>query len=500
MDQLFIDYRDDDLTDLAPTDTTGVFLDIHSFGEVILSSWGFTNTPPPNGDGILSLARKMAFHNGYRPQLGSLGTVDGATKDYAYGRFGVPGYTLELGTAFFEDCGFFEQSIVPQNLPALIYAAKASRQPYRIALGPDVTNLSPFMTPFTAGDLVQLHAIADDQRYLTGGGTEPSQNVSEAQYSVATPPWDNSASVVAMAPADGAFDAPQESIEGSVDTQGFAAGQHLIYVRAKDADGHWGAVSAVFLDVIDPLTAPLINGTVTDRSTGAPLAGVTVYLNDYQVITDPLGEYQLQLPPGTYDLMVDIPGYLPVQISAVEVANGDSSQQDFSLIPLVSVYAFDGESGIQDWQPGGQWVLSTEAAHSPTHAWTDSESGDYDNSTDQSLTSAAIDFSQVSNASLSFRHQYDFESNFDYGRVEISIDNQSWTQLQAFSGASPAGVWSEAIFDLQDYSSAATVYIRFRVTSDSSVTRDGWHIDDVNISAPLTILPDLIFADSFDSP
>jgi len=500
MDQLFTDYRDDDLSDLAPIDTTGVFLDIHSFGEVILSSWGFTSTPPPNGDGILSLARKMAFHNGYRPQLGSLGTVDGATKDYAYGRFGVPGYTLELGTAFFEDCGYFEESILPQNLPALLYAAKASRQPYSIALGPDVTAFEPFATPYVAGDSVALSAVADDQRYETGGGTEPSQNISEAQYSINTPPWDNNATVISLVAADGAFDAPQEALMASLNTQGLAVGQHTVFMRARDADGHWGAVSAQFLDIIDPLTSPVVEGTVTDRSTGGPLAGVMVSINHYQVTTDQQGVFQLQLPEGQYSLQASLTGYQSSGSVQVSLSNGQTRQQDFSLVPLIAVFEFDGESGSQGWQNDGQWMLSTEAANSPTHAWTDSEGGDYGNNLDQSLTMPVMDLSQASAPTLRFWHRYELESGFDYGHLEISTDNQQWTELQAFNGSSAGGGWVEASFDLTDWANQPTVYIRFRITSDSSVTRDGWYIDDISITAPSTVLPDLIFADSFDNP
>ena len=46
-------------------------------------------------------------------------------------------YTFELGTSFFQDCSTFENTILPDNLQALIYAAKVPRTPYMTPAGPD---------------------------------------------------------------------------------------------------------------------------------------------------------------------------------------------------------------------------------------------------------------------------------------------------------------------------------------------------------------------------
>ena len=158
---------------------------------------------------------------------------------------------------------------------------------------------------------------------------------------------------------------------------------------------------------------------------------------------------------------------------------------------------FDGESGTQSWQNQGLWVLSEEAAHSPTHAWTDSEGGDYGNNLDQSLTTPAIDLSQAGAPVLNFWHRHDLESGYDYGRLEASTDNQQWTELQQYTGLSPAGDWTEVTVDLSAWANQPQFYLRFRITSDGSVVRDGWYVDDVVITAPSTVLPDLIFEDSF---
>ena len=51
-----------------------------------------------------------------------------------------------------------------------------------------------------------------------------------------------------MIPVDGSFDHYQESVEATLDTSELSAGRHTVFVRAQDADGNWGAVSAVFLE------------------------------------------------------------------------------------------------------------------------------------------------------------------------------------------------------------------------------------------------------------
>jgi carboxypeptidase T len=92
---------------------------------------------------LQTLGRKFAYWNGYSPEQ-SVGLYpnDGASDDHAYGTFGVAAYTIELGTAYFQSCIEFENTILPANIPALIYAAKVARTPYLTPSGPDVTHLS----------------------------------------------------------------------------------------------------------------------------------------------------------------------------------------------------------------------------------------------------------------------------------------------------------------------------------------------------------------------
>jgi hypothetical protein len=261
----FDDQRGEGLNDPAPMDATGVYLDIHSSGELVLWPWGFTSSPAPNGPQLQTLGRKFAFFNGHWPEQAiGLYPTDGTTDDFAYGELGLAAYTFELGTQFFESCSYFENTIVPDNMPTLIYAAKVARTPYMTPAGPDAVDLSlsdgsspPGAIP---GTLITLTAVIDDSRYNNSNGTEPSQNIAAAEYYLDVEPWDNPAEAYTMQPSDGVFNNSVETVEVTIDTTGLSEGQHIVFVRGKDSADNWGAFTAIFLytsATVEPCTCDL---------------------------------------------------------------------------------------------------------------------------------------------------------------------------------------------------------------------------------------------------
>jgi hypothetical protein len=111
---------------------------------------------------------------------------------------------------------------------------------------------------------VTLSASATDTRFNNSNGSEPTQAIAGAEYTIDVPPWSAGAVPTAMQASDGAFDTPTEGLAGSITTAGLAVGQHLVYVRARDASGVWGPVSAVFLNINPP---PLPLGEVEPNNT-----------------------------------------------------------------------------------------------------------------------------------------------------------------------------------------------------------------------------------------
>ncbi len=251
---LWPDRRGPGLNDPAPADTSGIHLDIHSYSQLVLWPWGETATPAPNATALQTLGRRLAWFNGYTPQQSiGLYPTDGTSDSPSYGELGVASFTIELGSAFFESCTTYNNTTKPANLPALIYAAKVVRTPYITPAGPDV--LTPALSSnastsgVAAGTVVTLTASATDTRFNNSNGAEPTQAIAEAQYTIDTPPWDAAAVPAALTAADGAFNSPTEGLTGNVPTAGLALGRHTVYIRARDASGAWGPVSAVFLNI-----------------------------------------------------------------------------------------------------------------------------------------------------------------------------------------------------------------------------------------------------------
>jgi hypothetical protein len=250
---LFPDQRGPGLNDPAPADATGVYLDIHSYGDLVLWPWGFTFTQAPNGSALQTLGRKFAFFNGYTPfQATNLYITDGTTDDFGYGDLGVAAYTFEIGTSFFQSCTYFNNTLIPDNMPALLYAAKTVRTPYLTAAGPDALDLSLSSATLSAGTPVTLTATLNDMRFNNSEGSEPVQDIAAAEVYIDVPYWGTSPAAYPLAPEDGNFDTAVEDATAVLDTTGLAAGRHTLFVRGQDANGNWGAVSAIFLWIEPP--------------------------------------------------------------------------------------------------------------------------------------------------------------------------------------------------------------------------------------------------------
>lgn len=490
----FPDWRPDDLVTAAPDNATGIFIDVHSSGGDVLTAFGFQDPFPPNDTQILRLARKFSYFTGYYARLGSIYTVDGATKDFGYGRMGMPAFTFELGTEFFQDCASFESTIYPDNLEALLYAARAVRAPYTQSSGPEVT--TPAATPSTPlpGQTVAVTAVIDDSRFGPGE-TSPSasvETIAAAELYVDTPPWQSGATAVPMTAVDGAFDSTVEAVTGSVSTAALTDGRHTVFIRAQDGAGYWGTVRAVFVWVLDPGSAAHIAGRLTDAVTGLPIEG-TVIAESYTTDADPVtGDYDLMLPAGTYDVTARASGHYRETVSGVVAVSGATTTQDFMLTPFATSFFDDVEGGDIGWTADSGWAIVTNQSHSPTSSWHESPGGSSPDDANISLEAPPVDLRGVTGATLVFWHRYAIESGWDYGYVEWSADGgSSWTQAASYTGTQSG--WQRVEIPLPGLDGAADARVRFRYASDSNTGYDGWYIDDIMLAGPM------IFSDGFES-
>ena len=265
---IFPDQKPDDPDDPAPEDTSGVYLDVHSYGRLILYPKAVDGDPAPNLEGLRNLGLKFGYLTGLEGETynvqGSeeLYETDGTTDAWVYDTFGVAAYTPEIGTAFFQDPDYFRDSIVPQVTPVLTYAAKASIAPYLVSAAPDAVGPDVDTPTVFAGQEITLTALADATRYDDGlgefdepdGETGPLPEigpVAGARYSIDAPSWIPGTETVAMDAADGAFDEAVEEVAAVIDTTGLAPGRHTLFVESEAQDGTFGVPTAVFFDVLE---------------------------------------------------------------------------------------------------------------------------------------------------------------------------------------------------------------------------------------------------------
>jgi hypothetical protein len=236
--ETFPDQRQDDLTTPAPEDAGGLFITLHSYGDLVLWPWGHTSAPAPNGAQLAMLGRRMAAFNGYLPQQASeLYPTTGTTDDWTYGELGVASYTFEIGRSFYPSCELYDSLIEP-NIVALLYAAKVARTPYITPFGPNVMDL---MTSVYVDDVTVGTAVTATVDAGWPGG--PSVVAAEAYVDV--PPWAGG-TPRPLIPIDGAFDEDREVVWA--DWPELLPAHSLVFVRGRDAGGAWGPFAAVFTD------------------------------------------------------------------------------------------------------------------------------------------------------------------------------------------------------------------------------------------------------------
>jgi carboxypeptidase T len=495
---IFADNRGEGPNDAAPEDTPGIFVDIHSFSELVLWPWGYTSNNSANDFQFQALGKRTAYFNQYRPQpVNDLVITGGGSIDATYGELGVASLAFELGTSFFQDCASFENTIYPDNLQALLYLARVAQAPYQQAQGPDIEDLTVIPNVITGATPLQVSGVANDDRYNQSNGSQATGAVQTVTAYLNELPIQATGGQ-ALSATDGTFDQTSEAFSGSISSQSLPEGQHLIYVQASDGN-HPGGTFARFVDVVNPANVARLSGQVTDALTGLPVDQALLTINQSQALSGPTGAYEQWVMPGTAELLVEADQYAPFTLSGLTLNAGDDLSQAIQLQPFCELLTEDAEQGTGQWQTDAPWNISNEQSVSPVNAWTDSPGVNYNNNLNISLTSPVIDISQADDLAISYMSWCDTESGYDYGYTEVQFDNGSWQQLNRCDNQSS---WLAHNHQLNPPANANTLRLRFRLDTDVSISRDGWYLDDISIRASgevcRGVLDDLIFMDGFN--
>jgi hypothetical protein len=283
----------------------------------------------------------MAYFNGYTPQQSNdLYPTTGTSDDWAYGELGIAAYTYEMGTTFFQSCSTFENTIYPDNLPAILTAFKSARRPYMNPPGPDSLNIA--VTPETVyqGLPVELDATANDTRFTNENGIEPSQEISATRFSIDNPSWITDTLTYSMAATDGSFNETIEDVQATIDTSAITPGRHTIFVESQDADGNWGLLSAAFLWVeqgdylvsLSPETDSLSGDAGQPVTYTLQLNNIGLNADTYDVAVDSLWSTGAPLTVGPLDPSTSITFTVQVDIP-ITATHGES---DVALVSVTS--------------------------------------------------------------------------------------------------------------------------------------------------------------------
>jgi len=155
----------------------------------------------------------------------------------------------------------------------------------------------------------------------------------------------------------------------------------------------------------------------------------------------------------------------------------------------VAMFQDSAENGFGNWTTSNTWGIVSTQYHSPSNSFTDSPSGNYGNNANNSMTlNLPLNTQNSPVVYLSFWHKYYTEAGYDFCRVEVSSNNgASWTEVTSYDGNMQT--WTYQSFDISSYcNSSPTVKIRFRLTSDSYLTYDGWYVDDIKITGYQSVI------------
>ncbi|WP_053217671.1 S8 family serine peptidase [Virgibacillus senegalensis] len=158
---------------------------------------------------------------------------------------------------------------------------------------------------------------------------------------------------------------------------------------------------------------------------------------------------------------------------AIKEAISTGYEEDFETNP-VGWLSF-GENNSWQW---GVPESGPEEAASGEKVYGTNLTGDYDNNANMTLVMPPVEVPE-GETFLQFKTWFNLENNYDYGHVVVSTDMENWDQLEEFNGTTDS--WSATEIDLSDYA-GQQVFVGFHVDTDFSVVREGWYIDDVELS------------------
>ena len=136
----------------------------------------------------------------------------------------------------------------------------------------------------------------------------------------------------------------------------------------------------------------------------------------------------------------------------------------------------DGESGQNNWSFDAPWQITDTLSQTGVYSMA---TGPYDDNVNAVLSSPTIDLRTGANT-ITFWTRYDF-GNGDFGYVEY-WNGVSWINCDFFSDTQDFWSLESCNMDLITDDQLQNIQIRFRLQSDSSLSGNGWYLDNILIT------------------
>ena len=247
-----------------------------------------------------------------------------------------------------------------------------------------------------------------------------------------------------------------------------------LYYRTKSSGGTFGN----FIEVVG---SPSLSANYTFNIPALPLGTVCQY---YIAAQDANSSIVKTLPIGGGGF--NPPGSTP-----------PPSFYQFFVAPL-TVAMYDEANNINNWTSTSGWNITTSKYVSAPSSFTDSPGGNYLANTTSSLRyNNQVALTNVLGAVLEFDTQWDIESNWDYGQIQLSTNNgTNWIPLAGHYTNTGTGsfqppneplydgtqsTWVHESIDISAYAGQQITF-RFYFRSDGSIQGDGWYVDNVKVS------------------
>jgi hypothetical protein len=216
-----------------------VLITYHSFSELVLWPWGYTDQATPDTDLFSTLGTRLASMNGYTPMQGyDLYMTTGEMTDWFYAMYGTLGFTFEIGQTYSPP----EDQILQEcerNLWSTLYLSHAAQNPSESYL--DLRYNVSSWTVKGGKLLVDMEMVDTGYPYdLDGQGCSYTYRSGGGSWRTIPAKRDSVGNLTAAIPVDG--------YSGTVE----------LYLRVQDVKGNV---------LTEPLYAPyeyLVIGTGTD--------------------------------------------------------------------------------------------------------------------------------------------------------------------------------------------------------------------------------------------